>query len=385
MILPISNQATPYVRLLAGTAFSLQLCILFLVFTPELAFSANSPKIENDSIKNSDNKLFALPVIFYTPETRFAFGGAGIYTFRFKNQSDSAQSSQIQLGLVYTLNKQLLAYLPFQIFWQEDNYRSYGEIGFYKYTYFFYGIGASHQSKQEETYDVNYPRVRLNFLKQIWSDLYFGLRYWFEDYRITEIDPDGQLARQPITGKKGGITSGLGLVANYDSRDNVFFPARGAFIEMAVHPTSSIFGSDFNYTRFLVDAAKYFENKWAHVLALNFYGEFMGGDPPFNQLALLGGTKRMRGFIEGQYRDKNMLIFQTEYRAPVIWRIGVVAFAGYGGVADKISNFDLRNFKVSYGGGLRFLLDTTRKLNIRFDVGITKTDVRYYLTFGEAF
>jgi outer membrane protein assembly factor BamA len=102
-------------------------------------------------------------------------------------------------------------------------------------------------------------------------------------------------------------------------------------------------------------------------------------------MALLGGPKRVRGYIEGEYRDKNMMIFQAAYRAPIIWRLGLVGFAGYGGVADKIGNFDLNNFKFSYEGGLRFLPDKEKKLNIRFDVGVSESATRYYLTFGESF
>ncbi len=331
------------------------------------------------------NRLFGLPIIYYTPETKLAYGATGIYTFRFKHAPDTARPSQIQLALAHTQLNQILVYLPFQLFWQGRKYTSYGELGYYKYTYFFYGIGDEHPPNAEETYDVKYPRVRLNLLRKIVPGVYLGLRYWFEDYNITQRDSTGMLIKDEITGSEGGISSGLGVVANYDTRDNVFFPSRGAYVETVIHPFHHLMGGDFNYTRFLINASKYYNNKWGHVMAFNFYGDFIAGDPPFNQMALLGGSKRMRGYIEGEYRDKSMLIFQAAYRAPLFWRIGAVGFAGYGGVADKIGSFDLKNFKYSYGGGLRFLLDKEKKLNIRFDVGFTENDIRYYLTFGEAF
>ena len=97
----------------------------------------------------------------------------------------------------------------------------------------------------------------------------------------------------------------------------------------------------------------------------------MAGDVPFNQLAQLGGVARMRGYFEGQYRDKTYAMTQVEYRImPLFWRLGAVLFAGIGEVAGRFRDFDLAHLKVSVGAGLRYALDPAERIHIRVDAGV---------------
>ena len=83
---------------------------------------------------------------------------------------------------------------------------------------------------------------------------------------------------------------------------------------------------------------------------------------------------------------KNKAVIQAEYRVPIFWRIGVVAFGDIGNVSDDIGSLDFSNLKYSYGAGLRFALDRLEKLNLRFDYGATTHFGHgFYLQLGEAF
>ena len=93
----------------------------------------------------------------------------------------------------------------------------------------------------------------------------------------------------------------------------------------------------------------------------------------------------MRGYYRGRYRDKNMIAFQMEYRIPVWWRLGLVGFVGFGDVADKVSHFELLNFKYSVGWGVRYLLLSQERINVRLDFGIGGGSSNLYITINEAF
>lgn len=370
-----------------STLFSFLLIIYCCSFSASLTASTPSTlpllAVNKDTSKVQKGNLIAVPLVFFTPETRWGFGAASIYAFRFNGQSADSRPSQLQVGFAYTLENQLLSYAPYQFFFKDYNF--YGELGYYRYFYNFYGVGNDQPTDFEETYAVNYPRVRLNFLKKITPNTYFGFRYWFDDFNIVEVEADGQLAEGKITGSDGGVVSGAGVVLNYDTRDNIFSPSKGYLIEAISFFNSPSLGSDFSFQRYAVDAAKYFPLPWKHTLAVNAFGDFVVGDPPFNQMAVLGGTKKARGYYEGRFRDNNLLLIQAEYRFPIIWRFGAVVFGSYGGVADKISNFQLANFRYTYGGGIRFMLDPKEKINIRFDAGFAKNASGFYVTIGEAF
>merc|ERR1711974_129420 len=101
---------------------------------------------------------------------------------------------------------------------------------------------------------------------------------------------------------------GIGINANYDSRNHVFYPTEGILLRTNLSLESDRIGSDFNYQKLELDFAKYFEVGENGVLALNAVSVNTIGAAPFQQMAFLGGTKRLRGYFEGKYRDKNMFM-----------------------------------------------------------------------------
>lgn len=357
------------------------LIIVTLAATPKSGFSQ-----EDTTRFIRKSSLVVLPLAFYTPETRFGGGAAGLLAFRFRNQPDSTRPSQIQLGFAYTQERQLLSYMPFQLFLKNGKYNVYGELGYYRYFFYFFGIGND-ASDDFETYNVNFPRARITALQQILPNLYTGVRFWYDDYDITEMEDRGLLALGNITGSKGGSIANLGVVSNYDSRDNIFFPTQGQLIELAIMNSNSYIGSDFDYTRISLDASSYFTNKWNHTFAVNTWFDFVFGDAPFNELAQIGGSKKMRGYYEGRYRDNKLWMLQAEYRMPQLyWRLGLVVFGSVGSVAPTFDEFKNNQIHYSFGTGLRILLSEKEKLNIRIDVGVDEQfNVLPYLTVSEAF
>jgi len=341
--------------------------------------------IEQDTTKTQRSSFFGVPIAYFSPETDWAFGVTGIYAFRLEKESNNSRPSQLTLGFAYTLNKQILIYLPYQLFAKNEVYNIYGELGYYLYSYQFFGLGNETRAEDMEIYKVNFPRIRINALKLLRPNLYGGIRYWMDDFDIREIKENGILATETITGQNGGFLSGAGLVLNYDNRNNIFFPTKGNFVELVGFLNGSYLGSDFNFSKFTLDASKYigFKNQ---VLALNFYTEFTGGNAPFNQLSLLGGNKKMRGYFEGRLRDNHQIALQTEYRFPIYKkRFRGVVFGGVGQVANQFSEFNIDNLKYTYGAGLRILINEKERIHIRLDAGFGKETSGYYITIGEAF
>jgi outer membrane protein assembly factor BamA len=145
-------------------------------------------------------------------------------------------------------------------------------------------------------------------------------------------------------------------------------------------------GSDFNFIRFSVDAAQYFKVGKNGVFAANAFTELVFGDPPFQQLAFIGGSKKLCGFFEGRYRDKKLWLLQAEYRQ-WIWKfIGGTVFVGAGSVAPELKDFTDRKVHLAFGAGLRVRLSKKDKINLRIDAGFDEHfNLLPYVTVGEAF
>ena len=172
---------------------------------------------EKDTTEKSF-KAYPLPVVYFTPETDWGFGAVSLFSFRLKGEPKESRNSQFQFGGAYTQRDQLLFYLPFQLYYKNEKYYAFGELGYYKYSYRFFGIGNDLPPENEELYNVNFPRVRLNMMKLVKPSWYLGVRYWFDEYDIVKIKNQGLLATQDIVGAKGGTVSSLGLISLFDSR-----------------------------------------------------------------------------------------------------------------------------------------------------------------------
>jgi len=328
--------------------------------------------------------LAAVPVVFYTPETRFGFGATGLCFFNFKNDSAFAPRSTVNLGFAYTQNKQVLSGIPFNLFLKNRSWQLYGEIAYNKFFYNFYGVGNRQSPDFVERYGVEFPRIRITCLKKLAPHFYAGLRYAFDKFSLFKLDTTGQLIKGSIPGSKGGYVSGAGVVALYDNRDNVFYPSKGIWTELVVYHDDPATGSSFQYTRVAFDFCKYFSYK-ENILALNAYSIYSDSDVPFFQMGILGGQKKMRGFYEGRYRDNNVMIFQAEYRRHLIWALGFTVFGSVGQVAHRYDQFNTQDWRYTYGAGLRLTLDKTQKMNLRIDVAVGNKKILPYFTVGEAF
>lgn len=340
---------------------------------------------QKDSLKSPNRlKVIGLPVVFYSPDTKLGGGAGGLLTFNFKSDSIGARRSSVTVGAVYTQLNQLLLYFPFQLFPKNQGYWVSGEVGYYRYIFNFFGTGNHIDTKYIEKYSATFPRIRLNFSKKVKPNLFVGMRYAFDDFTFTKTDSGKILARKELTGATGGRVSGVGVQTNYDTRNGLFYPTRGWVAEVYVYTEGSYSGSDFSYQKLSVDASRYL-SFGKNVLAVNGVAVLSTGDVPFHQMPVIGGTKRMRGYFEGKYRDNNLLILQGEYRFPLYKRFGGVAFGGLGQVSDKLQNVVSSPIRYNFGAGLRFTLDKIQHINIRADYGIGYKSSGFYLTIGEAF
>lgn len=342
--------------------------------------------VEKDSV-NRNNSFLALPFVFYSPETRWAFGATAIYNFHLNPKDTITNPSQLIFGSAWTQNKQILFYVPYQFYWKENNWRASGEVGYYRYSYDFYGVGNGVATSFKENYAVNFPRFRVHLLKKVRPNIFIGLQYWFENFGINQqkLDPEGLLITGTVKGSVGGKTAGIGLISQIDTRDNVYYPMTGFFVQGTVHTNSKYTLSEYAFDRYRMDFRFYHSFYKKHTVATRLFFDHITGQAPFSQLAFLGGTKQARGYSEGRFRDNNLVLSQVEYRVHVWKRLGAVAFGSYGMVADKLNKLAIDQNHFSYGIGLRLMTDIEKKVNMRFDYAFTPLGNNFYVTFGEAF
>jgi outer membrane protein assembly factor BamA len=332
-------------------------------------------------------QLLVLPVIANSVETSWSFGGVMSFTYSLKPGDTTIRTSNLQGLSLYTLKKQFLAVLDGAIYFPGEKYIVSHQLSYSSFPDKFWGLGNKTPNSNEEAYEFKQVYLRLHGQKLIGNRLFIGLLYEFQQLINIDYIKNGLFDQEKVLGRDGYRVSGLGLSLTYDTRNNAFAPDKGEMLQAFFNHFEPILGSSYEYTNYVIDLRKYIKLPKEQVLAGQFFGFFTTGDVPFRSLASLGGAGSMRGFYSGRFKDKNMLVLQAEYRVPLFWRIGAVAFSGVGDVGRNFNDFSLSNIKVSYGGGLRIALKKSEKLNLRVDYGFGNNRLArgFYLQLAEAF
>ncbi|HEY1926198.1 MAG TPA: BamA/TamA family outer membrane protein [Caulobacteraceae bacterium] len=232
--------------------------------------------------------------------------------------------------------------------------------------------------------------------------LYTGLRY--QGVRIntsvaTQLSPDILQTIQPFPGlppippvnlpSKSPVLkttdSLLGPAFEYDTRNSEFMPTKGVYIEGHWLVGGHALGSTFDYNKLQLAANGFIPLDKNTVLALRAIFCRSSDGAPFYDLCLYGTQHDLRGYEGGRYRDHAMEAAQVEIRRHLFWRIGAVAFGGFGGVAPTVGGLFATKPLPAGGVGLRFQPVKTIPVNMSVDYAWGVDSHALYLYLRDAF
>jgi hypothetical protein len=360
--------------------------------------------------------ILVLPIIARSIETGWSFGGASAATFHLKSRdktirtgatggsspeaptsnlcADSAvlreqqgpRTSNAQALALYTTRRQFVMALNGSIYFSHERWIVDEQLSYSSFPDDFWGVGKRAPENNKESYKFKQYYIYLHPQFLVARNLFFGVMYQYQRVFNVDYKPDGLFDQQDVAGRYGYHVSGLGLSITYDTRNNAFAPDKGVMLQFYFDHFAPFFGSDYQYTNYVIDLRRFLRIYKQQVLALQIFGSFNTGETPLRSLSYLGGANLMRGYYAGRYRDKDAAVFQAEYRVPLFWRLAAVGFADAGNVGPELDYINFHHFKYSYGGGLRVALNQKEKLNLRLDYGIAKGSSQgFYLQLGEAF
>jgi len=341
-----------------------------------------------DTLSQEKQGTFLLPLLYFTPDTRWAAGAAGVYYFKIPPSNEKEKETRtnfVQFLADYTQNKQTDIWASWNIFTKNENFLLKGDIRFRNFPDRFYGIGNQTSKNNEEKYEYNLLQLKSMFLKQIQHDFFIGIDYELEKEYQFQLHPNGQLAQGKITGYRGGIGSAIGLVSILDTRDNIINASRGKLIELSSYYFAKQLGSSFHFFNCNGLYQQYWQVKPKHVLAFQSKVKMSFGEVPFLDMSTLGNDDILRGYPKNRFRDHHFAASQIEYRFPIFWRLGATAFAGMGDVFHYPKDITFSRLKYSVGGGLRLLVNPAERLNIRLDYAHGREGGYFYFMVGEAF
>jgi hypothetical protein len=184
-----------------------------------------------------------------------------------------------------------------------------------------------------------------------------------------------------------------GLAISYNSSLPSGNPSRGGRVSLGIDRFEDFLGGH-TYVQLKGQATRMFSlGSPRRVLALSAQFksvEDWGGKVPFQRLSSLGESSPLRGFSNGRFRDRRLLLGNLEYRFMVWQSASVEPVYGLGTLfLDVGRTFDqfeeLGDGVIKYSVGTGFLIASTKSFYLRGQVGYGGEGVESIFSFGRAF
>jgi hypothetical protein len=334
--------------------------------------------------RDTTRAFVMMPIPVSNPTIGTGLGAIAMYMYTLDEGSPPSASALVGM---YTDTDSWMVGAFQRAYFGADTWRVRGGVGYMDLKLRFYGIGSDAGDRgMYVPMDQTGYFVITNALRRVYTDLYVGVNYRLMDiesiFKLSEIAPgEIELPDVPI----GMLSSGLGLVAEYDTRDNQYYPFAGALADFTSTFTAEWLGSDDTYQIYEASYNGFHTLRERQILAYRAMGCHAAGDVPFWDLCMMGVRSDLRGYRGGQYRDRLMLAAQAEYRWQFWWRFGMVVFGGLGEVAPEVGKLNWNDILPSGGIGIRFQASPENRMNLRVDFARGKDDNAFYFAVGEAF
>jgi hypothetical protein len=177
-------------------------------------------------------------------------------------------------------------------------------------------------------------------------------------------------------------SAGAGLTLEYDSRDVPTNAYSGRRFEVkAIFSRAKGIETD-SYQGYYLRMRSYHEMKKAPiVIAWDLYGCVKGGKIPLWDTCRLN----LRGFPVTDFLGNQSITGQIEARWRASPRWGFVLFGGAGHISNSFSAQGENERVPSYGGGVRFMVLKSKRVNLRVDYARSDDSEAWYVSVGEAF
>ncbi len=350
-----------------------------VIFALTLAATAVSVQAEN--LKPAGWVL--LPAIGSSPETGFQYGAYVMRQFAQTNLSEP--QDRLELLLQGTTKGQFQAFVWPNYFVAGGDWNLTGKVGgkYWPTPYF----GQSNDidfDDTEENYELSTFESEFGAAYRVTPSVRLGGLVFLE-HETVDGDDNDPLLNDSILGTDGGLYSGLGVTALWDTRDDRDWPTQGTELSLEYRQYSEALGSDYSFGH-LFSTLGHYINIGDDVLALGLNYQWGSEDTPVTRLPRPAGASTLRGADGNRWIDHHLLGTQAEYRLTINDRWAVTGFMDTAQVADTFGDMGFDRFHTSLGGGVRWSTMSASRFNVRFDIGwVDMESIGFAISVGEAF
>ncbi|QNL48069.1 BamA/TamA family outer membrane protein [Olivibacter sp. SDN3] len=339
--------------------------------------------------------MVPIPIIDYSPENNLLLGFG--MSFVFNNHDEAPSPSQpffrpsvLTPSISFGFKGQLQAGLKADYF-SERGWHFFNQVGFLRNNRsYFFGLGRGADDEHRTLYRNNIFSWEGGLTKAIGQRFFAGMKYHIRNDSQLDFDESAPIA---VPNSNGGFLAGVGPVLRLDSRNDLFFPTGGYYVDMSFTHYGKWLGSDYGYNDLRFDYRGFHSlpilTTGTTLAVQALYHATFNGDAPFYQLPYLSADRILRGVWRNLYIDKQAVALQTELRSNfsnIDPRYGYVLFAGAGDVAPNLFKGYNPDITGVFGVGLRQQVTPKLKLQSSVDFSVTtKGDIGIFGGMGLTF
>jgi hypothetical protein len=331
-------------------------------------------------LKVEKGNLVVVPIPNSSPELGSGLIlGAGYFHKQSAAQKKVQPASVTGVAAYYTSNGSYAGGIGNESYWDKDNWRFTGAIGYANLDLELLTVDVSGSSLKAD-WLIDGEFVYAKIARKFYDHWYAGIfsRYVAFDQDLT-ISGSGNFPGFDFGNSVQSV--GLGLQVQYDSRDMPTNPYNGKLFTVNALFNEKSLGSDKTYQSYDLTYSSYHELSAPVVIAWEVSGCLKSGTVPLWDACRIG----LRGFPGTNYMGESTEFAQIEARWKFSKKWGIVGFVGVGHISNYITEGILDDVVPSYGVGLRFMVMQAKRINMPLDYGRSRSSDTIYLSVGEAF
>ncbi|MDR7372864.1 BamA/TamA family outer membrane protein [Flavobacterium aquidurense] len=367
-----------------------------VIITPILLSSLDTVK-KADTVKKKEKKVafMPMPTLTYDRSQGAGVGVIAMALFKADNSKKVPLSRIMGVGN-YATNDSYYLMFGTRLYLKEDYWRITAAAGYINYNFqafmdFENGDMGGATGVYETPYTTKGALYVFALQRRIFENFYLGVGGFMMRSDVTIKLPDNTEVVDP------NDTNSLSIPISYDTRNSVYNPSSGLFIDARFSTVPSWLDNDNDFIKTML-YVNYYKGISDHkILASRFAMKANFGDVPFASQDYIGQTD-LRGYTQGEYRGNQTYTAQTEFRNNFYKKWGYVGFVGLGIAYRKSEEGaaagDWYNSGASWskplpsiGAGARYQVieKAGQKVNAGIDVAVGRGDWGFYFRLTEAF
>lgn len=324
-----------------------------------------------------DRKYGFLPIASLITEPAVGLGGAG--GLAFIDRPLGSKPNIAFVGGMGTENGTKGAFAGDLRHWMDGRLETRVALVYASINLDFFGVGSDPELEDSPLrYNlepaVGFLDVRYRAVGPMWVGLGYA-------YAKTLIRFDAAASTPGLPAYSSASTIGaISPSLTFDTRDNIFTPTRGTYVEGVAGIFREGLGADANYQRAQVTALHFVRLPAQLFAGARVQASTSSADTPF----YLRPFVYQRGVQAMRYLGEQMAQAEGELRWQFWNRLSVVGFAGVGKTWTSLARIDRTKTVTAGGGGLRYELARRYGIHIGVDAAWGPDGSAYYMQWGSA-